>query len=77
MEECGAKTGEGGLGRTFEVTVFTGLRSGLAFGSPSKPQHPQMPLQCSGMVGCCWLTKVGGEEEIPVSGPSHRSHCGG
>jgi hypothetical protein len=37
----------------------------------------QMPLQGSGVVGCCRLTTVYGEEEIPVSGPSHRSQCGG
>jgi hypothetical protein len=77
MEECCEKIGESGPGRTFEVTVFTGPRSGLVFGSPSKPQHQQMPLQCSGVVGCCWLTTVCSEEEIPVSGPSHRSQCGG
>jgi hypothetical protein len=77
MEECGVKTGESASGRTFEVTVFTGPRSRLAFGSPSKPQHQQIPLQCSGVVGGCWLTIVCGEEEIPVSGPSHRSQCGG
>ena len=44
MEEGGVKTGESASGRTFEVTVFTGPKSGLAFGSPSKPQHQQMPL---------------------------------
>ena len=77
MEEGGVKTGESASGRTFEVTVFTGSRFGLAFGSPSKPQHQQMPLQCSGLVGTCWLTTVCGEEEIPVSGRSHRSQCGG
>lgn len=77
MEERGAKTGESGSGRTFEATVFTGPRFGLAFGSPSKPQHQQTPLQCSGMVGLCGLTPVCGEEEIPVSGPSHTSQCGG
>jgi hypothetical protein len=77
MEERGAKTGECGSGRTFEVTVFTGPRCGLAFGSPSMPQHQQMPLQCSGVVGRCWLTTVCGEEEIPVRVPSHISQCGG
>ena len=77
MEECGVKTSESGSRRTLELTVFTGPRFGLAFGSPSKPQHQQMPLQCSGMVGCCWLTTVCGEEETPVSGPSHRSQGGG
>ena len=77
MEVRGAKTGECGSGQTFEVTVFTGFRSGLAFGIPSKPQHQHMPLQCSGVVGCCWLTTVCGEEVIPVSGPSHKSQCGG
>jgi hypothetical protein len=77
MVECAAKMGESGSGRTFEVTVFTGRRCGLAFGSPSKPQHQQMPLQCSGVVGRCWLTTVCGEEEIPVRVPSHRSQCGG
>lgn len=77
MEECGAKTGESGSDRTFEVTVFTEPRSGLAFGSALKPQHQQMPLQCSGAVDCCWLTTVCDEGEIPVSGPSHRSQCGG
>jgi hypothetical protein len=77
MEECGAKTGERGSGRTFEVRVFTGPRSGLAFGSPSKPQHQQMPLQRSGVMGRCWSTTVCGKEEIPVSGPSHKSQCGG
>jgi transposase len=65
MAECGAKTGESGSARTREVTVFTGSRFGPAFGSPSKPQHQQMPLQCSGVVGCCWLTTVCGEEEVP------------
>jgi hypothetical protein len=77
MEECGASTGECGSGRTFEVTVFTGPRCGLAFGSPSKPQHQQMPLQCSGVVARCSLTTVCGEEEIPVRVPSQRSQCGG
>ena len=77
MVECAAKMGESGSGRTFEVTAFTGPRYGLAFGSPSKPQHQQMPLQCSGVVGGSWLTTDCGEEEIPVSGPSHRSQCGG
>jgi hypothetical protein len=77
MEEGGVKTGESASGRAFEVTIFTGPRSGLAFGSPSKPQHQQIPLQCSGVVGCCRLTTVCGEGEIPVSGPSHRSQCGG
>jgi hypothetical protein len=77
MEDCGVKTGERASGRTFEVRVFTGPRSRLAFGSPSKPQHQQIPLQCSGVVGGCWLTTVCGEEEIPMSGPSHRSQCGG
>ena len=77
MEECAAKTGEGGSGRTLELTVFTGPRSGIAFGSPSKPQHQQTPLQCSGVLGCCWLTTVRSDEEIPLSGPSHRSQCGG
>jgi hypothetical protein len=71
MEECGVKISESGSGRTFEVTVFTGPRSGLAFGSPSKPQHQHMPLQCSAVVGCRWLTTVCGGAEIPVRGPSH------
>ena len=76
MEGYCTKTVESGSGRTFEVTAFTGSRSGLVFGSPSKPQHQQMPLQCSEVVGC-WLTTVCGEEEIPVSGPSHSSQFGG
>ena len=77
MAECDVDTGESGSGRTFEVTGFSAPRFGAAFGSPSKPQHQQMPLQCSGVVGGCWLTAVCGEEEIPVSGPSHRSQGGG
>jgi hypothetical protein len=77
MEERGAKTGECGSGRTFEVTVFTGPRCGLAFGSPSKPKHQQMPLQRSGVVGRCWLTTVCDEEEISVMVLSHISQCGG
>ena len=73
MEEWGAKTGESGSGPTFEVTVFAAPRSELAFGSPSKPQPQQMPLQSSEVLSC-WSTTVCSEE---VSGPSHRSQCGG
>ena len=76
MDERSAKKVESGSGRTFEVTVFTRPRSGIAFGSPRKPQHQQMPLQGSGVTGCCWLTIVCGAGEIPVSGPSHISQCG-
>src|ERR1700757_3932901 len=35
-----------------------------------------MPLQGSGVAGCCWLATVCGEEEIPVNCPSHRSQRG-
>ena len=77
MEECGAKTGECGLGRTFEVTVFTGPKSGLAFGSPSKPQHQQMPLQLSGTEGSGWLARgCCGKEEVKKYALSHRSQWG-
>jgi hypothetical protein len=77
MEECDIKTKECDSGRTFEDMVLIGPRCGLAFGSPSKPQHQQMPLQCSGVVGCCWLTTVCGVEEIPMKASSHRLQCSG
>ena len=77
MVERGARTGETGSGQTPMVTLFAKVRTGLACGSPWKPQHQQMPLQLSGTEGsgrfargCC------GKEEVKTSGPSHRSQWG-
>lgn len=77
MDERGAKRGENGSGQRFEVTVFTGPKSGLPFGSPLTPPHQRMPFQGPGLVSCCGLTIVCGEEEISVGIPAHRSLCGG
>ena len=74
-EGC-AGTGEGVSGQEAMVTVFTRARTGVVCGSPRNPQHEQIPLQVSGVVGSGWLTRGCGEEEVTTSGPSHRSQCG-
>ena len=71
MEERGATTGEDGVGQLPAVTLFLKARMGLAFGSPWKPQHQQMPLQVSGWAGSGYLASGCGEEdEATTKGPS-------
>ena len=77
MGERGARTGETGSGQTPMVTLFAKVRTGLAFGSPWKPQHQQMPLQLSGAEGGGWLaTGCCSKEEVEKFGLSHRSQWG-
>ena len=77
MGECGARAGETVSGQTPMVTLFAKVRTGLAFGSPWKPQHQQMPLQLSGTEGSGWLARgCCGKEEVKKYALSHRSQWG-
>jgi hypothetical protein len=51
MGERGPGAGDGDSSQTPVVTLFTGPKTGRAFGSPRNPQHEQIPLQVSGVAG--------------------------